>query len=176
MTESGYTYGGYYGNLPDLDGEQIIVRLKTLPNVTGLVSDSIFLSDIVLMSKISLQFSNGTAIPPELAVNLRPPLSQSILPLGNWNMIDSFFLDVFPALDYSEVDTSTHYAGYKLNESFYFGSRILKSIWPNIATDKWEGWTDLDSGVPLNAIFYKAYPSCMYQFYLTVTMTYIGKL
>lgn len=176
-------YGYTYSNYLSLDGEQLIVQITELPNVAGLVSSSTFQSQVVEMYKISCRFSNGTELPDEFpnefATNIGKPLSQSILPLGDWTLIDRFFLDEFPVIAAPDVDRSgsvTHCASFRLNESMYFGSRKLLSIFPNIATYIWEGWTAFDTGVPLVARFYVNYPSCMFDARLNVTLTYIGPL
>ncbi len=176
-------YGYTYSNYLSLDGEQLIVQITELPNVAGFVSSSSFQSQVVEMSKISCRFSNGTYLPNEypneFATNIGKPLSQSILPLGDWTLIDRFYLDEFPVIDYPDVDKAgsvTNCVSFRLNESMYFGSRKLLSIFPNIATYIWEGWTAFDTGVPLVVRFYVDYPSCMYQARLNVTLTYNGTL
>jgi hypothetical protein len=176
-------YGYTYSNYLSLDGEQLIIQITELPNVAGLVSSSTFQSQVVEMYKISCRFSNGTELPDEFpnefATNIGKPLSQSILPLGDWTLIDRFFLDEFPVIDAPVVDRSgtvTQCASFRLNESMYLGSKMLVSIFPNIATYIWEGWTAFDTGVPLVAKFYVNYPSCMFQARLNVTLTYNGTL
>lgn len=176
VTESGYPYGDTCRQFLGLDGEQIIVTITELPNVTGPITEETFLSNVILDQKITCRFSNGSAIPQIFIQALKNPISQSLLPIGGWELMDTLFLDVFPSVDWSELDTSRHYVGSRTEERFYFASRELYSIWPNVASEKWEGWSDFDSGIPFEAQYTEVYPACTYQYTLVVNMIYIESL
>jgi hypothetical protein len=179
LSETNIYYGTSQEYYTSLNATQIIVQITDLPNITGWISHQSFLPNVVLSEKITCRFSNGSAIPLIFMDSLTVPLSQSLLPLGDWNMIDNFYHDQFPNYTHPEVDsarTLTHYASTLLEDRIYFGSRELLSIFPNVATYTWEGWSDLETGIPLLAIYDMKYPSCMYSIYLTVTLAFQGIL
>ncbi len=166
-----YELPEYYSDLLKYDGEELIVHVDELPNVTGWISADSLLTKIITSSKVTCRLLNGTLIPDTYVHALVTPISQSFLPIDGWDLIDECFDNEFPSIDFDQTDTSTRYVASVMDDSLYLASRKLQSIWPNVASKRWEGWTDLSNGVPRLAKYRRAYPSCTFQISITVTMT-----
>lgn len=127
---------------------QILVRITQLPAITDELSTA-QLIDIVNELKVECEFLDGTEITPDaiegLYVNFGQTsiceiVSRAILPMGHWDLVDSFF----PAEPEIPWGCNT-YLSNKLASSMYFGYRYAN-------VDAGAGWwshVNLTSGMPL---------------------------
>lgn len=85
------------GNFSYLDFSNIHIRVTvvSLPDLSGVSDNETFKNEIVNQNKIECTFENDSTLPEELAVLVSNSISIGILPIGCWEVIDSFFPDAY---------------------------------------------------------------------------------
>ncbi|MGY5856384.1 MAG: hypothetical protein RTS72_07265 [Candidatus Thorarchaeota archaeon] len=126
--------------LASMNNTRIAVEIISLPNVTIVFYARNFIENIVGHIKTATMFANGTNIPIEYYFPINIHLSRSMLPIGGWRHLDSFFQNKIdrPFLEHES------YLSAHLSDSFYFGYSSNETI----DMSEWHGIIDLDTGVP----------------------------
>ena len=152
-----------------LNNTNFVVQISDLPPLeSGFTSES-FASQILEHLKTSLILpiisANGTELPSSNYLFLNELVSHSLLPVGGWDMIDSFYPDD-PEFPY-QCDT---YLSSNTTTSFLIGHRVYN-------TDAGFGWNatvDLERGFPLQATTWASQFYGSIWFSYTVTLIFWG--
>lgn len=80
------------GNYINLNYTLIIANVTTLPQCSILYTSDSFASSIIEMSKVAVLFENGSEL-GDRDNFVRMLLSQAILPCGEWELLDSLYVD-----------------------------------------------------------------------------------
>ena len=126
--------------LASMNNTRIAVEIISLPNVTITFYARDFIDHIVEHMKTASTFANGTNIPIEHYFAINSHASKSMLPIGGWSHLDSFFPNDIdrPFLEYES------YLSARLRDSFYFGFSLNETY----EVSEWYGLYDLTTGVP----------------------------
>ena len=126
--------------LASMNNTRIAVEIISLPNVTITFYARDFIDHIVEHMKTASTFANGTNIPIGYYYPINVHLSMSMLPIGGWSHLDSFFPNEIdrPFLEYES------YLSARLRDSFYFGYSLNETV----ELTEWHGIIDLSTGVP----------------------------
>jgi len=138
--------GGWYEqpNIPfpsinNFNNTQIIVTITHLPLIVLTLNGATFITLIVNPDKITCTLENGTEVDDE-AFDL---ISNCILPIGGWDLIDSYFPNDTQSYQGSFYDTYFSEFG---DDFFLFGYRKL------IGDDtfiSWSGFVHISTGIPV---------------------------
>jgi hypothetical protein len=129
-----------YPSINSFNNSQITVTIDHLPLIVLTLNDATFTTIIVSPDKITCTLENGTEVDDE-AFNL---LSNCILPIGGWNLIDSYFPNNTESYQEKPFDTYFSEIG---SEFFLFGYRKMIS---DDTTISWSGYIDMNTGIPVN--------------------------
>ena len=126
--------------LASMNNTRIAVEIISLPNVTITFYARNFIENIVEHVKTTSTFVNGTSIPIAYYFPINIHVSMSMLPIGGWSHLDSFFPNEVdrPILEYES------YLSARLRDSFYFGYSSNETL----DQSEWHGIIDLNTGVP----------------------------
>ncbi|MHA2143655.1 MAG: hypothetical protein ACXADF_15195 [Candidatus Thorarchaeota archaeon] len=144
----GYQEGGLGEGVTDeilaLNGSRIIVTITNLPNLSRVVDSWSFRNMVIERNKVSCTFENGSSIPLDSRQIIKQALSGCILPVGDWALLDAYYIDEF---SYYLADRS--YAT-KLHDDY------LSISWKRLGIDDIEGWSGnvrLTDGIPTHVIW-----------------------
>jgi hypothetical protein len=146
-----------------MNNTRIAVEIVSLPNVTITYYARNFIANIVEHLKTSSTFVNGSDIPSEYYFAINSHASMSMLPIGGWGHLDSFFPNEIadPLMDYES------YLAVHLQNSFYFGYSSNETY----QTSEWHGICDLTTGVPYIVSFWSYRTSQPWTYWYNVTMS-----
>ena len=98
-----YSYSYYPGmgvySIPDdvkiwlqsLHGLTVVATIVSLPEISQPMDKDKFTNEIVAQLKTSTRLVNGSAIPSESESTINSLISNAILPIKNWKMVESFY-------------------------------------------------------------------------------------
>lgn len=125
----------------NLNGSIILARVTSLPLLEGLLDSNGFLDHIVLVTKVTCTFLNGTEFPNEIETILCSTISGCILPLGSWSAIESLFPQDVPSWRPNEEHLATRLSDDHFNiEWVWFGTFD--------SSGGWFGNVSLTTGIP----------------------------
>lgn len=147
-----------------MNNTQIHAEVLSLPNVSIIFYAQTFLEDIVEHMKTSTTFSNGTALPTGVGFIINRLISQSILPIGGWTHLDSFFPN---QIDKPSMEHESYLSRFQ-NNLFYFGYSANETN----ETQEWHGIIDLETGVPqvVSFWFFRTSQAQTYWYNLTMSL------
>ena len=151
--------------LASMNNTRIAVEIISLPNVTITFYTTNFIENIVGHLKTSSTFANGTSIPTAYYFPINIHISRSMLPIGGWNHLDSFFPNEIdrPFLEHES------YLSARLRDSFYFGYSSNETS----KQSEWYGIIDLNTGVPQIVSFWVHRISQPWTYTYNVTMSLV---
>ena len=130
----------------ELNDTLVTVQIDALPVLSNDWNESEFTSNVLEYPKTSLILpiihQNGTAINSTSADSINTILSQCILPIGGWDVLDYYYLDTSDPADYS-FWCNTYYS-YIEDDQFIFGHLSFYYDGGNV----WEGLMEQQTGVP----------------------------
>lgn len=127
-----------------LNNTMILATITDLPEIEGAYTNDSFLSGLVLRTKVSCSFENGTAIVEPYLSHLIGLLSYSILPVEMWEGIDLLYADSYNT-SYSWFQTKWTWVGRFENDSSFFFAHQGKGYH---GSEGWRAWVALDTGMP----------------------------
>jgi hypothetical protein len=150
-----YSYSYYPGmgvySIPDdvkiwlqsLHGLTVVATIVSLPEISQPMDKDKFTNEIVAQLKTSTRLVNGSAIPSESESTINSLISNAILPIKNWKMVESFYGS--PAWSYPLNTIEWNYIGVEDYDHFLIGRR-------GQGYHGGEGWTahvNLTTGLPI---------------------------
>jgi hypothetical protein len=124
-----------------LNNTHLMVEIKSLPIDSIIIDGETFAEDVIQYMKTDLCFENSSAVPMNLFYEMNNLGSRCFLPTGSWDLLDSFYPDLF----IQPINgTAESYVSYFLGSSFYLG-HIVYGVNSN------EGWNcicSMDTGIP----------------------------
>ena len=151
--------------LAPMNNTRIAVEIVSLPNVTITFYASNFIENIVEHMKTSSTFANGSNIPTQYYFPFNSHASKSMLPIGGWSQLDSFFPNKIdrPFFEYES------YLSARLRNSFYFGFSLNETY----EVSEWYGLYDLTTGIPHTVFFRLHRMSQPWTYEYNVTMSLV---
>ncbi len=152
--------------------DNVTLRVLELPEIPSSVDKNLFITDIIVPTKIQCI---STEIPQNYSSLLVSILSKFLLPTESWDMLDLMFDDSlptaggYPPLNDLEFDTD-YFAGIFYDSSFYLGLRRFSDRFPNWSTETWTGWIDLESGIPDVVTYQKYVPDCTASYSISMSV------
>jgi hypothetical protein len=126
-----------------LNNTMILATITDLPATEGAYTNDSFLSGLVLKTKVSCSFENGTAIVEPYLSHLIGLLSYSILPVEMWEGIDLLYADDYNR-SYSWFQTKWSWVARFENDSLFFAHQGIGYH----GSEGWRAWVALDTGMP----------------------------
>ncbi|MHA2081590.1 MAG: hypothetical protein ACW99H_10645, partial [Candidatus Thorarchaeota archaeon] len=130
-----------------LNQSEILVTITSLPNLSDVVDSVSFENRVTMENKVSCAFENGSNIPYFSNGKIVRALSGCILPLGDWALIDSYYIDESPGWTPDETFLVTR---------LYDDHLFIGWEWYGSYDDDggWNGNVRLTDGVPTQVIWY----------------------
>ena len=126
-------------SINNFNNTQIVVTIAHLPLIVLTLNGDTFITIIVNPDKITCKLENGTEVADE-AFNL---ISNCILPIGGWDLIDSYFPNDTESYQGPFYDTYFSEFG---DDFFHFGYRKLIGDDTSIS---WSGFIHMSTGIPV---------------------------
>lgn len=90
---AGYYVGNYEHPCIELNNTIVVFEITNLPAIPLFCNREIFCESIVDTPKASVAFENGSNLDSDSANVLTTLFSNSLLPIGDWSLIDGFYYD-----------------------------------------------------------------------------------
>jgi hypothetical protein len=134
------------GQVVPLNSTSITVTVTDLPTFDTVHSTDAFASEVIFKNKVNCSFINGTALSEWANITLSKMLSGSILPIGNWSVLEALFPDTTP--DFTPN-------GESIVTIFYDTWFVIKYVWYGSFDDggSWTGYVSQSTGVPANILW-----------------------
>jgi hypothetical protein len=147
---SGFNMTGTYNDSVEcplsfapLNNTRIITTVSYLPDLPGLTDANSFATDVIVQTKNEVNFENGTELSERYDEALVSLISLTLLPIGDWSLIDSLYQDENPEPPFMK----TWYIAKQHTSSFKIG---YMSYGPDYASG-WNGNLSLTTGLPNSA-------------------------
>ena len=148
----GDSYAGNYGvneidEILALNQSRVLVTITSLPNLSSVVDSVTFENTVIQKNKVSCTFENGSNLPSFSNGKMARALSGCILPLGDWSLIDSFYIDQSPGWVADQ-----EFIIARLHADYLF----IGWEWSGSYDDSggWYGNVRLTDGIPTQAIWH----------------------
>ena len=164
-------YGAVTSYEYNWSSDNITIRIIELPEIPRPIDKDTFITDVISPVKIQCI---STEIPENYTPILVSLLSKFLLPIGSWDLLDMLFDDSLPSegnpwTNDLEFDTD-YFAGNLTQSNFYFGQIRFGNYFPNWSTSRWNGWSNLETGIPESATYSKSNPMCTSSSYLAMSV------
>lgn len=140
----------------------IRVTILHLPDIPLHINSDSFLTEVVGRMNITMVFENGSEIPEEPHDDLTKLISSTILPVGNWELIDAMFRDEDPNPPFMQ----TWYFSRLHEEHMEFGYTYYGPDY----SGGWKSNISLDTGVPMVAERWSWVPVSQYTYRFVVRL------
>lgn len=145
-----------------LNNTRIITTVSCLPDLPRLTDANSFATDIIVQTKTEVSFENGTELSERYDEALVSLISLTLLPVGDWSLIDSLYQDEDPEPPFMK----TWYIAKQRTSSFEIG---YTSYGPDYASG-WSGNLSLTTGLPNSANLYAWNAVESFSWTLTITL------
>jgi hypothetical protein len=137
-----------------LNNTRIVVRVTQLPLILPFYSSTNYIKSIVMTSKVSCRFENGTLLyEPDLFIESL--VSKALLPVGSWEYLDSMFPDEWSG-EFEMYEPDYTWIARFDEEQFFFG--YLGVSWHY--TKGWSARMNVTSGIPMFIETHDNYHDC----------------
>ena len=128
-----------------INNTRIRMVITSLPDITQTINGELFITEVINLTKTHCSFENGSEITPGCYNVINTLLSATLLPTGDWTLLDILYPDEVSDAFYPGEFTSALHDDY-----FLFGYEL----WPGDAILRWSASVTLDNGIPLRAVDY----------------------
>lgn len=128
-----------------INNTRIRMVITSLPDIPQMINGELFITEVINLTKTHCSFENGSEITPSCYNVINTLLSATILPTGDWMLLDRLYPDEVSDAFYPGEFTSALHDDY-----FLFGYEL----WPIDAILRWSANVTLDNGIPLRAVDY----------------------
>lgn len=129
-----------------INNTRIRMVITSLPDIPQMINGELFITEVINLTKTHCSFENGSEITPSCYNVINTLLSATLLPTGDWALLDILYPDEVSDAFYPGEFTSALHDDY-----FLFGYEL----WPIDAILRWSANVTLDNGIPLRAVDYK---------------------
>lgn len=129
-----------------INNTRIRMVITSLPDIPQMINGELFITEVINLTKTHCSFENGSEITPSCYNVINTLLSATLLPTGDWTLLDILYPDEVSDAFYPGEFTSALHDDY-----FLFGYEL----WPIDAIIRWSANVSLDNGIPLRAVDYK---------------------
>ncbi len=145
-----------------LNNTRIITTVSCLPDLPGLTDANSFATDVIIQTKTEVSLENGTELSERYDDALVSLISLTLLPVGDWSLIDSLYEDEDPEPPFMK----TWYIAKQHTSSFEIG---YTSYGPDYASG-WNGNLSLTTGLPYSANLWAWNAVESFSWILTITL------
>jgi len=128
-----------------INNTRIRMVITSLPDIPQMINGELFITEVINLTKTHCSFENGSEITPSCYNVINTLLSATLLPTGDWALLDILYPDEVSDAFYPGEFTSALHDDY-----FLFGYEL----WPIDAILRWSANVTLDNGIPLRAVDY----------------------
>ncbi|MBE0525845.1 MAG: hypothetical protein IH631_02815 [Candidatus Thorarchaeota archaeon] len=129
-----------------INNTRIRMVITSLPDIPQMINGELFITEVINLTKTHCSFENGSEITPSCYNVINTLLSATLLPTGDWTLLDILYPDEVSDAFYPGEFTSALHDDY-----FLFGYEL----WTIDAIIRWSANVSLDNGIPLRAVDYK---------------------
>ena len=140
------TYNISSQDITAINNTRIRMVITSLPDISQMINGELFITEVINLTKTHCSFENGSEITPSCYNVINTLLSATLLPTGDWALLDILYPDEVSDAFYPGEFTSALHDDY-----FLFGYEL----WPGDAILRWSANVTLDNGIPLRAVDYK---------------------
>lgn len=137
-----------YYNLPfftPMNNTRIIMNTSSLPSTPLPANQDAFTERVIEHMKTTCRFENESAIPLVFYDRINQVLSHCLLPIGNWEYLDSLYPN-----EVENPFTPGMYISKMCSEHFEIGH----ILWTGYGEENWYGNVSLTLGIPISAESY----------------------
>jgi len=145
-----------------LNNTRIITTVSGLPDLPGFTDANSFATDVIIQAKFEVGLENGTELSERYDEALVSLISLTLLPIGDWSLIDSLYQDEDPEPPFMKI----WYIAKQHTGSFEIG---YTSYGPDYASG-WSGNLSLTTGLPNSANLYAWNAVESFSWILTITL------
>jgi hypothetical protein len=128
-----------------MNNSVIIMNISNLPSIPTFVNENTFAELVIECAKVTCQLDNGSTIPLNFKDRLNRLLSHCIVPIGDWDTLDSMYPDEVENPFTPGKYISRKYLGY---------FEIGHILWTGFGEENWIGNVSLSSGIPFSGESY----------------------
>ncbi len=139
------TYNISFQDITAINNTRIRMVITSLPDIPQMINGELFITEVINLTKTHCSFENGSEITPGCYNVINTLLSATLLPTGDWTLLDILYPDEVSDAFYPGEFTSALHDDY-----FLFGYEL----WPGDAILRWSANVTLDNGIPLRAVDY----------------------
>ena len=139
------TYNISSQDITAINNTRIRMVITSLPDIPQMINGELFITEVINLTKTHCSFENGSEITPGCYNVINTLLSATLLPTGDWTLLDILYPDEVSDAFYPGEFTSALHDDY-----FLFGYEL----WPGDANIRWSTNVTLDNGIPLRAVNY----------------------
>jgi len=139
------TYNISSQDITAINNTRIRMVITSLPDIPQMINGELFITEVINLTKTHCSFENGSEITPSCYNVINTLLSATLLPTGDWTLLDILYPDEVSDAFYPGEFTSALHDDY-----FLFGYEL----WPGDAILRWSANVTLDNGIPLRAVDY----------------------
>ncbi len=139
------TYNISSQDITAINNTRIRMVITSLPDIPQMINGELFITEVINLTKTHCSFENGSEITPGCYNVINTLLSATLLPTGDWTLLDILYPDEVSDAFYPGEFTSALHDDY-----FLFGYEL----WPGDAILRWSANVTLDNGIPLRAVDY----------------------
>lgn len=144
------TYNISSQDITAINNTRIRMVITSLPDIPQMINGELFITEVINLTKTHCSFENGSEITPGCYNVINTLLSATLLPTGDWTLLDILYPDevsdaFYDAFYPGEFTSALH------DDYFLFGYEL----WPGDAILRWSANVTLDNGIPLRAVDYK---------------------
>jgi len=140
------TYNVSSQDIAAINNTRIRMVITSLPDIPQMINGELFITEVINLTKTHCSFENGSEITPDCYNVINTLLSATLLPTGDWTLLDILYPDEVSTAFYPGEFTSALH-----NDYFHFGYEL----WPMDAILRWSANVTLDNGIPLRVVDYK---------------------
>jgi hypothetical protein len=125
-----------------MNNTKIIMNISSLPSTPLPANKDAFAERVIEYMKTACRFENESAIPLVFHDRINQILSHCLLPIGNWEYLDSLYPNEIENPFFPGV-----YISKKCSEHFEIGH----ILWTGYGEENWYGNVSLTLGIPISA-------------------------
>lgn len=145
-----------------LNNTVIRIKILELPQIPHFVVVNIFVEEVIGEANISMAFTNGSNLPDEPSIYLSDLFTSTILPVGNWNLIDELFQNEDPNPPFMQ----SWYFSRLFESHMEFGYTLYGPDYAN----GWKANVSLDTGIPFAAEYWSINAVEEFSYHLIFTL------
>jgi len=122
----------------------LLITITSLPEIPIWTNAGGFADIIINPIKVNTTFLNGSPIRETIRLWVNNRISNAILPIGNWQRIESFYAN--PTRPHSTYTPISEFEAHIYDDCFF----ISYGGQSHHITDQWIAYLDIETGLPMN--------------------------